>query len=206
MSRPDSIDVPPHWQILAPALPARDGAWPIRLHPSADFGDGQHPTTQLCLQAIAALRPHARPWRLLDFGSGTGILSIAGALLGATVDAVEIDPSAIANADANLRENAIAERVRQSTDLGAAAGTFDLVVANILRAVLLDFSVALTRLCGEQGTLVLSGLVSTDVPEVTARFAPLLRGERPEVYAREEWRALVWRCGSRSRAAAPRGQ
>jgi len=190
---PRSIDIPPRWQIVPPELPARDGAWAIRLVPGAGFGDGQHPTTQLCLQAIAALRPHDRPWRLLDFGSGSGILSIAGALLGATADAIEIDPRAIAHAGTNLRASAVADRVRQSPELGSARGPFDLVVANILRSVLLDFSAALTRLRSKEGALILSGLVSTDVPEVSARFSPLLQEQRPEVYAREEWRALVWR-------------
>jgi ribosomal protein L11 methyltransferase len=132
---------------------------------------------------------------MLDFGSGSGILSIAGALLGATVDAVEIDRRAIAHAATNLRANAVGDRVRQGMDLGATAGAFDLVVANILRSVLLEFAAPLTRLRGESGALVLSGLVSTDVPEVSALYTPLLGGRRPEVYARDEWRALVWRGG-----------
>jgi ribosomal protein L11 methyltransferase len=81
----------------------------------------------------------------------------------------------------------------RSSTRRSATGRFDLVVANILRAVLLEFAPALARLHARGGTLVLSGLVSTDVPEVSARYAALLGGVRPEVYEREDWRAVVRR-------------
>jgi ribosomal protein L11 methyltransferase len=190
---PSMVELPPRWQILAPGEVARADALALRLVPGRGFGDGRHPTTQLCLQAIAALAPRDRAWRLLDFGSGSGVLSIAGALLAATVDAVEIDAAAIEHAEQNLRANGVADRVHQRPDLGSATGPFDLVVANILRAVLLEFAPALARLHARGGTLVLSGLVSTDVPEVSVRYAALLGGVRPEVYEREDWRAVVWR-------------
>jgi ribosomal protein L11 methyltransferase len=190
---PASIDVAPRWQILPLDAVARRDALPIRLASGPGFGDGRHPTTQLCLQAIAALAPRGRAWRLLDFGSGSGVLSIAGALLGATVDAVEIDARAIDHAGQNLRANGCADRVRQLATLGEASGPFDFMVANILRSVLLSFAGALVGLRARGGVLVLCGLVSTDVPEVSARYAPLLDGVRPEVYERDDWRALVWR-------------
>jgi ribosomal protein L11 methyltransferase len=165
----------------------------MRLVRGPGFGDGAHPTTRVCLQAIAALAPRGRPWRLLDFGSGSGILSVAGALLGATVDAVEIDLRAVDHAKENLRVNGCAARVRQVTALDEAAGPFALVVANILRSVLVVFAEPLSARRAPGGVLVLSGLVSTDVPELTARYAPRLGGARPEIYERGEWRALVWR-------------
>jgi ribosomal protein L11 methyltransferase len=130
---------------------------------------------------------------MLDFGSGSGILSVAGALLGATVDAVEIDPDALAHAERNLRLNGVADRVRQAETLPADAGPFDLVIANILRTVLLELIEPLAETRTRGATLFLSGLVSTDVPEITARYAAKLGGARPEVYEREDWRALVWR-------------
>ena len=190
--RAPSFDVPPRWQILPVDGEARHGALPLRLASGPGFGDGRHPTTQGCLQAIGALAPRDRPWRLLDFGSGSGILSIAGARLGATVDAVEIDPRAVAHAQRNLEANALADRVRHCSIVDAA-GPFDLVVSNILRAVLVSFADALVDSLGPGGSLVLSGLVTTDVPEVTARYASLLGGRRPESYDRGEWRVLVWR-------------
>ncbi len=185
------LHVPPRWQIVSPSALAPEGCLPLRLAPGSGFGDGRHPSTQLCLQALPALAPRDRAWRLLDFGSGSGILSIAGARLGATVDAVEIDLHAIAHARENLAMNGVAANVRQHTALDGAAGPFDVVAANILRPVLLAFAAPLVdRVAG--GALILSGLVSTDVPELIAAYAPLLAA-RPEVYELDEWRALVWR-------------
>jgi ribosomal protein L11 methyltransferase len=164
----------------------------IRLFEGAGFGDGAHPTTQLCLQAIAALAPR-RPFRLLDFGSGSGILSIAAAAhFDALVDAVESDARAVQHADRNIRANAVESRVRQLRALDAAAAPFDFIVANILRSVLLAHALPLAAALAPTGTLVLSGLVSTDVPDLIARYTPLCGGRRPDVYARDEWRALVW--------------
>jgi ribosomal protein L11 methyltransferase len=192
MSPPDPIDVAPSWQIVSHDAVARAGSLPLRLTPGPGFGDGRHPTTQLCLQALAALAPRGRTWRLLDFGSGSGILSIAGARLGATADAVEIDPGAIEHARRNLAVNDAAASVRQLTAIDDAMGPFDIVVANILRSVLLSFAKPLVERVAADGALVLSGLVSTDVPEVGSAYARLL-GARPEVYERGEWRGLVWR-------------
>jgi ribosomal protein L11 methyltransferase len=193
VARAACIEVAPRWQILPLDGVARTGALALRLAAGPGFGDGSHPTTQLCLQAIAALAPRGRAWRLLDFGSGSAILSIAGARLGATVDAVEIDGRAIEHAAQNVRANGVADRVRHVSTLADATGPFELVVANILRGVLLAFADALSGVCARGGALVLSGLVSTDVPEVSASYAPRLGGARPEVYEREDWRALVWR-------------
>jgi ribosomal protein L11 methyltransferase len=130
---------------------------------------------------------------MLDFGSGSGILSIAGARLGAEVEAVEIDPLAAAHAERNAVANGVAAHIRSRRTLEETRPPFDLVVANILRSVLLDFADALADRMAPGAALVLSGLVSTDVPEVSVRYARRLGGERPEVYERGEWRALVWR-------------
>jgi ribosomal protein L11 methyltransferase len=196
-SSPVAIDVAPRWQIVPRGGVARAGSVPVWLEPGPGFGDGSHPTTQVCLQALAALAPRDRAWRLLDFGSGSAILSIAGARLGAAVDAVEIDPRAIAHAERNLSLNGVAASVRQLAAIDEAIGPFDLVVANILRGVLLSFAEPLVARLARDGALVLSGLVSTDVPEVGSAYARLL-GARPEVYERGEWRALAWRGGRRS--------
>jgi len=148
----------------------------------------------LCLQAIHWLRPAgARSWRLLDFGSGSGILSIAAARLGASVEAVEIDPLAIEHARHNAVLNLVEDRVRHSRTLAEAPGRFDLVVANILCDVLLEAAEDLTSRVVENGALALSGLVATDVPRIIARYAPLLAQRRPAVYERGAWRLLSWK-------------
>jgi ribosomal protein L11 methyltransferase len=192
-----ALDIPPCWTIIEPGSAAEVASTRsirIVLEPGAGFGDGRHPTTVLCLQAIAALAPREqRPWRMLDFGSGSGILAIAAAKLGAHVRAVEIDQGAIEHARANANLNSVAGRIALGRSLEAADGTFELVAANILRQVLLDHAPALVERVAPSGTLVLSGLVSTDVPEVSARYASLFGGRRPEIYERDEWRALAWR-------------
>lgn len=168
---------------------------PILLAPGEGWGTGDHETTQLCLQAIGLLFPwRSSPgFRMLDFGSGSGILSIGAARLGGSVEAVEIDESAIEHGRQNARLNGVEPSIRFRREIDCPPGSCELVVANILRSVLLQFAPALVRSLAPEGVLVLSGLVATDVPEVTVRYSSLLAGRRPEVFQRGDWRALVWR-------------
>jgi ribosomal protein L11 methyltransferase len=187
------VEIAPSWTIVSTEGADAGGRGQLVIGPGPGFGDGTHETTQLCLQALAALAPRARPWRMLDFGSGSGIVAIGAARLGAVVDAVEIDASAEAHAERNARANAVSDRIRQTRTLEGTRAPFDFIVANILRPVLLEYADVLASRLAQRATLVLSGLVSTDVPEVSVRYASLLEGERPEVYERGDWRALVWR-------------
>lgn len=189
-----SIAIPPCWNIVTPTQPASAGKLAIVIEPGTSFGDGSHPTTQLCLQALAALAPRQQTgWRMLDFGSGSGVLAIAAARLGAEVDAIEIDPAAIAEAERNAQLSGVGDRIRCSRTLDGVTGPFELIVANILQPVLLEYAVGLAGRLAIGGTLVLSGLVATDAPVLSARYAPLLSGVRPEIFELGEWRALVWR-------------
>lgn len=188
------VEVPPFWKIVPPGQSGEGEGVRVVIQPGAGFGTGAHETTQLCLQAIAAGAPRGgRAWRMLDFGSGSGILAIGAAKLGATVEAIEIDERAIENAEENARLNSVADRIRHRRTLEGVQGPFELVIANILRQVLLDFAGALAARLDPGGMLVLSGLVSTDIPEVGVRYASLLGGRRPEVHERGDWRALAWR-------------
>ncbi len=195
MTRSEGVDVEivPHWRIVSTQRPDEGRAGNLLIDPGPGFGDGTHETTQLCLQALAALAPRAGFWRTLDFGSGSGILSIGAARLGAVVDAVEIDAPAGAHGERNARANGVSDRVHHARTLEDTRGLFGFIVANILRSVLIEFADALVARLADDATLVLSGLVSTDVPQVSVRYAALLGDERPEVYERGEWRALVWR-------------
>lgn len=182
------VDVPPRFAIVPVGLVAPPSRIPILITPSVAFGDGSHETTCLCLQAVGALAPRDRAWRMLDFGSGTGVLAIGAVKLGARAVGVEISELAIAAARENARLNGVEIAfVRSLPD-----ERFDLVVGNILRGVLVDNASEVLHRVAEGGTLVLSGLASTDVPDVSARYAKET-GRRPEVYERGEWRALVWR-------------
>jgi ribosomal protein L11 methyltransferase len=200
------VSVPPDWEILPPwrENPTDRKSKIIRINPGAGFGTGTHETTQLCLQAVAfALRGAAPGTRVLDFGSGSGILSIAAARLGADVDGVEIDPLAIDNATENLELNSVVDSpdgmltgkvrfVQTLDELGDARKKYPIVIANILRPVLIEFSGKLVDRLERPGKIVLSGLIATDLPEVITRYSELLGGSRPQVFERGEWRALVF--------------
>jgi ribosomal protein L11 methyltransferase len=192
MQRDAAVEIAPYFHVVPPDALRRDDGVSIVLKSGAAFGDGKHETTQLCLQAVAAFAPRpVRPWSLLDFGSGTGILSIAAARLGATAHGVEIDEASTALAEENVHLNALDGSITFTRSLPGA--TFDVVVANILRGVLVAAADDLVAHLAASGTLVLSGLVWTDVPAVSAVYAKRLGGRRPEIYERGEWRALAWR-------------
>jgi ribosomal protein L11 methyltransferase len=198
------VDLAPHWRILPPwkkdeAPEARkQGRHVMLLTPGAGFGTGTHETTQLCLEAIGSLASKMgslRELRVLDFGSGSGVLAIGAALLGAQVDAVEIDPLAVDNARQNAEMNEVAGAVRFSNELREAKATYFLVVANILKPVLLQFADQLVdRLSPGHFCLVLSGLVEADVSPVRERFEACLgsRDREFKLLSRGEWRALMW--------------
>jgi ribosomal protein L11 methyltransferase len=164
----------------------------INLNPGPGWGDGSHETTQLCLQAIGHLHPRTEI-RALDFGSGSGILSIALALLGGQVDGVENEEGAIEHARANTRLNGVETRVCFSTMIESPPGRYDWVVANILRQVLVEFAPELVRVLKPGGTLILSGLVATDLPVLMVKYSSLLGDRTAEIYRRGEWCCLVWR-------------
>jgi ribosomal protein L11 methyltransferase len=168
-----------------------DGAT-IFIEPGVGFGTGLHETTQLCLAAFAAWRRGGGGLdRVLDFGSGSGILAIAAAVCGARhVAAVEIDERVHEAIRANADRNGVGQRVSVTAALPVEGEACDLVFANIVAPVLLDHVAALCGRMGRGGGLVLSGLRADDVPEVAERYAALL-GAAPEMAARGDWRCLL---------------
>lgn len=171
---------------------AEDGDVTIYIDPGIGFGTGLHETTQMCLATLADRhRRRVRLGRVLDFGSGSGILGIAAAVLGAErVDAVEIDTAVHAAMVANFRRNGVEPRCHLTSQFPAARATYDVVVANIVAAVLLEHAADLSdRLTRHDGDLVLSGLRADDVPAVADCFAALL-GTRPRILSQGDWCCL----------------
>lgn len=187
--------VRPAWEQGSAAV-AANGEATIFIEPGLGFGTGLHETTQMCLAALAARqRRGGRLDRVLDYGSGSGILGIAAAVLGAgRVDAVEIDTQVHEAARANARRNGVADRLQLTATLPPTTDPYDVVVANIVAAVLTEHA---PSLCGRVrrpgGELVLSGVLSEELPAVTDRFARLLEA-RPEILERGPWRCLSFRC------------
>lgn len=193
----DGFPVPPFWRILPPWVDAAQKTAPgevaLKINPGAGFGTGTHETTQLCLTAIGEvhLKRSLKGVRALDFGSGSGILSIGAALLGAQVEGVEIDALAIDNATENAKLNSVDAQISFSKELPAQMD-FPLVIANILRPVLIEFSKQLVERMTPDGSLVLSGLIEGDLSRVIEAFEPRLK-RKPEVRSLGEWRALIWK-------------
>jgi ribosomal protein L11 methyltransferase len=184
------IWVVPSW--CADTLPP--GSIPITLQAGVVFGNGTHATTRLCL---AALEDRLRPGdRVLDLGTGTGILAIGAARLGAArVQALDIVPSAVEVACRNVAVNGVAGTVfpevgsLDSAPLGAA----DLVVANLLtHIVVVLMEQGLAQRVRPGGTLIVSGIPVHHFPVVrdASRAAGLKMAEYREL---EGWCAAIYK-------------
>ncbi|MDR7556156.1 MAG: 50S ribosomal protein L11 methyltransferase [Armatimonadota bacterium] len=142
---------PSHW--TAPPPP---GCHAVRLDAGMAFGSGTHPSTQLCLRALSEM---PRGARVVDVGTGSGILAIAAARLGAArVLALDIDPVAVAVARANVRRNGLARRVRvRQGDGGRMRARADLVLANLTADDVARLLPRVARCLRPGGRVVLSG-------------------------------------------------
>lgn len=157
------------------------------------FGHGGHPSTALALELlIEAVEPGHR---VLDVGTGSGVLAIAAALRGAgPVVGIDIDPAAIPVARANAEANGveIVAAVAPVGEAGALAGgrPFDLVVANVLLATQRDLAGDLAAALAPAGTLITAGHLVADEAEVSALHRRHLgRVERSTVRERDGWLA-----------------
>ena len=165
------------------------------IDPGQAFGTGTHETTRMCLRLIERLFGSASPpKRVLDFGTGTGILGIAAARLGAEDTlGTDIDPKAVETAGENARINGVADRFRaENIPLLSIRERFDLIVANILAEILVDLKREISALCTPDGRLLLSGILSEKGDWVlqeyaTERFFPEERIEDGQ------WTALLLR-------------
>jgi ribosomal protein L11 methyltransferase len=166
----------------------RAGRVRIVVEPGMAFGTGTHETTRLCL---AAIEKHFEGGSLLDVGTGTGVLAIAAAKLhpASRVEACDTDPLAVSVAEENARLNGVAERIafRVGT-VEETTASAELVCANLTADVILPLLPAL--LAATCGRLVLSGILTTQAPQIAARLVELGVGEY-ELASDGEWVAFV---------------
>jgi ribosomal protein L11 methyltransferase len=136
------------------------------------FGTGHHATTRLCLQALQELDVTGK--RVLDVGTGSGVLAIAAARLGAAdVVGIDVDPDAVTSAHENLDANPEAEHVRFETvdvrDMRLPAS--DIVLANLTAAVLVRAADLLASTVAPEGVLIVSGVQTHERDDVVRAFA-----------------------------------
>ena len=148
--------------------PAPSAPVVLRLDPGMAFGTGAHPTTQLCLDWLAA-RPLAGK-TVLDYGCGSGILAIAAGLLGADrVVAVDEDPQALTATEQNACRNGA--RVEAVQADAYCAAPFDVVLANILSETLVALAPRLTASVATGGEVALSGILAHQSERVASAYA-----------------------------------
>jgi ribosomal protein L11 methyltransferase len=176
---------------IVPADPsAEPGA--LRLTDSAAFGTGLHPTTAMCLEVIEEALQHSTPDALLDVGTGSGVLALAALLMGVPrALGLDIDAEALRAAAENAQLNGLDRRL-QLTRGGpdAVAGSWPLVVANLLAAPLVELAPVLVRRVGHHGRLVLSGIPSSVEKDVERAYRRLGM-QRVLAQSRAGWSALV---------------
>lgn len=189
-------------------VPARPGDVVVAIDPGMAFGTGAHPSTRLALRALdMALRP--RPGcTVIDLGTGSGILAVAAARLGAArVVAVDCDRVAVATARANARLNGCAHRVRvaEGSGLGGVLSRAGVIVANIVADTVVDVLPDAAALLEPGAVFIGSGIVAGRVRDVLR--AGRAAGLWPEAVLRDgDWRAVIFRArpGSRGRRRTAR--
>ncbi len=166
----------------------------LTLDPGQAFGTGTHATTGLCLEAIAEhFAGDAPPQKVLDVGTGSGILAMAAAALGAQeVLAIDIDSDACGVAAENVQLNKLDPLVTVSSKtLDLISGQYDLVLANILAAENLRLANQLVERLAPQGRLVLSGILIEQERQVIEGFTPFALKQLSTNH-RDEWTCIVY--------------
>lgn len=161
----------------------------LSLDPGLAFGTGSHPTTNLCLRWLD--RQDLAGKTIIDYGCGSGILGIAALLLGADkVVAIDNDPQALLASRDNAQRNNIAdERLITCLPEAIPGGVLaDVMVANILAAPLIQLADNISQLTYAGGSLCLSGLLESQIDDVSAPYLPFFAFEQPAV--EDEWAQL----------------
>jgi ribosomal protein L11 methyltransferase len=159
----------------------------VFLNPGLAFGTGTHPTTAMCLewldeQALAGCR-------ILDFGCGSGILSIAAIKLGADrAVALDNDPQALTATRGNALQNGVDDRIVTASDAAMLNAEFDVIVANVLAGPLRHHARTICSRLLPGGALVLAGILEEQAESVASAYAEWIEFAPPKV--RSPWVCL----------------
>lgn len=186
------FEVLPYWEEYS-----GQGLIPLRIDTSEAYGSGQSINTQLCLEAVSEI--DLTGMKVLDMGTGTGILGIAALLSGAeSVLGLDIDPFSIENSKENADNNGVGDRfdavMRTSRTTDRLSTDFDAVFAHITADVIIDDGELYHSLLKEGGVFLGGGIISERKEEVTAELEKI--GFRDfKYYECAEWVTLVCRRG-----------
>lgn len=181
--------IKPTWEEYSP----KDGESIIEMDPGMAFGTGHHATTSLCMDFIRETLKGKNDAKVLDVGTGTGILAMAAAIFGATdILGIDNDPDAVFAAFENVKHNNLNDAIDiEITALEELSGQYDLVVANIIHDVLLVMKDDLARLTAPGGSIILSGILKElQADNIIRHFsdAGFMFAEKTEL---GEWAALL---------------
>jgi ribosomal protein L11 methyltransferase len=185
----EKFTIVPTWEIYEPVS---SDELIIELDPGMAFGTGTHPTTVMCIQALErTVRPGDR---VIDVGTGSGVLSIAAGMLGAEdVRAYDLDEVAVASAKLNIKLNKVNDKVtvEQNNLLdGVEEESADVIVANILAEVILRFTDDVARVVKPGGSFIASGIIQPKKDLV--KDALMNAGfEIVETILMEDWVAII---------------
>lgn len=181
------VVIKPTWEEYRP----KEGELIIELDPGMAFGTGTHATTVMCLEALQEVMQGGE--EVFDVGTGSGILAIAAAKLGAKkVLAVDMDATAVRTARENVELNGVDSivRVEQGNLLDKVNGGAQLVVANIIARIIIELCPAVNKALAPGGLFIASGIIRDRWPEVQAELAKNHLVVK-EVKTTKEWIAVI---------------
>ena len=187
--------IKPSWEEAKEQSQGDTGKYIIEMDPGLAFGTGHHASTQLALLLLEELfkNNEGELIKILDVGTGSGILAMGCALFGAKqILAIDNDPDAIETAKANINRNRLAHIVTVSgQDIASIQPGFDLLVANITHDTLAELAKPLTGLLAPKGYLVLSGILKGDQENSILKIYTKHGFNNLKNLAKDEWIALL---------------
>lgn len=182
----------PLWIVPAWSDPPEGAALVLELDPGLAFGTGAHATSALCLEWLVARLADRPPRRLLDLGTGSGLLGLSALLLGVEqVVGADIDPDAISTAAHNARANGLQDRIElRGAEWSRPGERFPVVIANLVTIPLLEDAGLIAASLEPGGALVMSGVKEEEVDEVLETYEAIGFGAF-EITVRDGWARLV---------------
>jgi len=165
----DTIVIKPEWE----TYDNTQNRIVIEIDPGAAFGTGTHETTKMCIEALASYIPKQRAKTMLDIGTGSGILSIAGAKLGIeTVQAIDIEEGAVKVAKENVTKSGLQNQitVKKGDLVTDVCDTFDVIAANIIADVIISLAESIKNFMNDHSIFIASGIIDTKKDEVKNAF------------------------------------